>query len=283
MERVKLEELISAYIDDELAPPLKAKVEVLVRDNAQARDIMDGYLSVRTAFERSGSSSISRAPSDMLSRVRAAIEAKSPRPSKSPSLQYDAIPGVSHFVNRLKNPRIYAYPLAVLICAILIGIFHRSPTPTGETTPIARNNPIHETPVLTEDSTPENTPDISPRTPTISPKNTIIPAPLSADAGAAKRSEETVSAKERVILCKVENMATVMKIFPQTFAKYDVSWTQSTSGATNMVVFDVTVTPEILKSILEDFTARKIQWTEETRSEENTSDAVKVRFQIESR
>ena len=253
MTRVELEELLSAYMDGELSPPTMKKVDALVKTDAQAKSILDGYLSVRAAIQRQADTY--QVPVGFTASVLAAIDATAPQSKRFGGVRYET-------ASRWRNPRIFAYPLVVLVCALFIGLFYRSERP---------DSPPGRTPFAQNTEQPQ-------------PDETRIPPPLSLGAGPVAPSD--ISARPEVpqdlkFVCHVENMASVSTLFPQIFANYDVDWKKSTSGPTNTVVYEISVRPETLRNILEEFQAHPMEITGETANI-GTEHSIKVFFQVES-
>ena len=280
MKRTELEELLSAYIDDELSPEKKKKVEALVKTNAQAKSILDDYMSVRKAFQRESGSLRHKAPADLTTKVLAAIDAQTPQPKTFESVRYKT-------VSRWSNPRIFAYPLAILICALFIGIFYRPDGQTGgerqtadggrQNTEPGHTEPGHIVPGDTTNGVEQTAVGI------VQPGESIIPPPLSADGGTIPQSEIPVKPAniDLRFTCRVENTTSVSTIFAKVFAKYEVASTKSTSGPANTVVYEISVTSETLLKILADLRTNSVEISGNTE-DLSTEKPVKVFFQVEN-
>jgi len=258
---MELEELLSAYVDNELSPQNRKKVEALVKTDAQAKSILDGYMFVRKVLQREAKSLRYKVPTGFAARVLAAIDAQAPRSKTFGSVRYGIL-------SRLRNPRMIAYPLAVLICALLIGIFYR---PADQQTADGRR----QTAVQTADGG-QQTADSSQQA------ESIIPPPLSEGAGTVSQSE--IPAQPEVtdikLVCRVKDTASASMVFVRVFAKHEVPSTRSTSGSTNTVVYEISVTPDTLRIILDDLRANSVEITGKT-DDLSTEKPVKVFFQIE--
>jgi hypothetical protein len=259
MNRTEIEELLSAYMDDELSPQNKAKVEVLVKTNPQAKSILDGYLFVRRAIQQESSSFQYNAPAGFTVQVLATIDAQE-TPSK-------AFQGTMYgTVSRWSNPRIFAHPLAVLICAVLIGLFYRDVTT--------------DTPVTVS----QNTPSLGPATISVPGElEPVVPAPLAGSGGAI--SQEDIPAqpeKPFKFICRAdsraENATSVSTVFPQVFAKHEIPWTKSTSGTAN--TYEISVSSETLLKILDDLRENFVEVTGKAE-DLSTETPLKVFFQVE--
>ena len=247
MTRAELEQLLSAYMDGELSPQEMKKAEALVKTNAQAKSILDGYLSVRKAIQQEAKAAQYKVPAGFAARVLAAT-VQSPQAFESTRYTEHIQEGVS----RWKNPRIFAYPLVVLVCALLINVFYR--TDTSNTIP----------PVAIERS-----------------DEPVIYAPLSEGAGTVSRPEIVALPEktELTLVCRVENTASVSTLFTRVFAKYEVLWTRSTTGA-DATVYEISVTPETLREILEEFRANSMEIVGDIK-DLVVEEPVKVFFQVE--
>ena len=270
MDRTELEKLISDYIDDELSPQNKTKVEALVKTNAQAKSILDDYLAVRTAIQQGVKRSNWKTPADFSGKVLAAINANVPPAQAYEVPRYDVAQSSSGLLSRLKNRRVFAYPLIVLFCALLLNFLN--PNPETQNTPqiIAHKGGASETPVMTADNSPDE--NVLPG----------IQSPLAGDAGTVDEPGKIVTPQDMKVVCQVENLSAAATVFPQVFAKHDVNWTKSTSGPADTVIYEISVTHDTVQKILADFKARRI---EITKTPDTTSNAgtFKLRFQVEAR
>ena len=264
MDRIELEKLISAYIDDELSPQNKTKVEALVKTNAQAKSILDDYLTVRTAIQQGMKRSNWKTPTDFTGKVLAAINANAAPAQTYEAPRYDVAQSSSGLLSRLKNRRVFAYPLIVLFCALLLNFLSPNQETQNTPTAIAHKGEPSETPVMTANNSPE------------------IQAPLSGDAGTISDPPKVVNPQDMKVVCRVENLSAAATVFPQIFAKHDVNWTKSTSGPADTVIYEISVTHDTVQKILADFKARRI---EITKTPDTTSNAgtFKLRFQVEAR
>ena len=252
MTRVELEELLSAYMDGELSPQGMKKVEALVKTNAQAKSILDDYMSVRQAIQHEAKALQYKVPADFAAGVLTAI---------APPCTRHTRPHREKVVSRWSNPRIFAYPLVVLVCALLIGVFYRSDT--SDTTPrIAQHVPSGGPLVISSLEEP------------------IIPPPLSADDITLSQAEISALPEKMDLrlVCRVENPVLVSTLFTRVFAKHNVVSNRSTSGGS--VVYVISVTPDTLREILEEFQANSVEITGDAENL-GTKEAVKVFFQVE--
>ena len=245
MNQIELEELLSAYMDGELSPQNKKKVEALLKTDSQAKSILRGYLAVRKAMTGTLQHQV---PAGFTTKVLAAIDATTPPPKAFESTRYETL---SETPVRWKNPRIYAYPLAVLICALLIGIFHRPDNRRegGRQTADGRQPTVGQT---VDNGQPDEM---------------IIPAPLAGDAGTLSPSASPIQPEvleDLKFLCKVENAASASTIFARVFAKHEVPW-KSTSG-TETVVYEISVSSEMLRKILADLRTNSVNIAGETEN-----------------
>ena len=259
MNQIELEELLSAYMDGELSPQNKKKVEALVKTNAQAKSILRGYLSVRQAIQQQAGSLQHKVPAGFTTNVLAAIDATTPPLKAFESTRYET---PSETTVRWKNPRIYAYPLAVLICALFIGLVYRPTSDVRRQTADGRQPTVGQT----ADNGQSD--------------EAIIPAPLAGDAGTLSQSVSPLQPKaseDLKFLCQAENATSAATIFARVFAKHEVPW-KSTSG-TNTVVYEISVSSEMLRKILDDLRASSVKIAGET---ENLSTEMpgKVFFQV---
>ncbi|MGL6196234.1 MAG: anti-sigma factor family protein [Thermoguttaceae bacterium] len=136
MNRSELEELISAYIDNELSPPGRKKVESLVRSNSQAKAILDEYLAVRK-FVKFGAENVNYSvPVNFSKSVMQAIEKQTATSEKVVAGEknvFAASPKNSvyslysqngnGFISRLRNVRIFTYPLIIVFVALMVSYF----------------------------------------------------------------------------------------------------------------------------------------------------------------
>ncbi|MCL2305207.1 MAG: hypothetical protein FWC43_07680 [Planctomycetaceae bacterium] len=257
MTRTELEEILSAYLDDELSPQNKKKVEALVETNAQAKSILEGYISVRKAIQRGANTLQHKVPAGFTASVLASIDAATPQSKVFESTRYKTLA-------RWKNPRVFAWPLVILICALFVGVFYR-PHTSDTTSSIAQNKQDYEKPTISPSV--EEEPN--------------IPAPLSGEAGSVSQPEISVQPEKTDIrfVCRVENATTDFKtLFNRVFAKHKVVSNCLTSEVGT--VYEITVTPETLRKILEDFRANSVEIPDETENF-GTEKPVKVFFQVE--
>ena len=270
MDRVELEKLISAYVDDDLSPQNKTKVEALVKTNAQAKSILDSYLAVRTAIQQGMKLSKLKTPSGFSDRVLAAIDANVAPSQTYEAPRYDVAQSSSRLLSRLKNHRIFAYPLIVLFCALLLNFLNPNPESQNPPQIVAHSGGHSETPVMTADNSPD--------------KNGLsdIQSPLSGDAGTVSEPVKIVTPQDMKIVCRVENFSAAATVFPQIFAKHDVNWTKSTSGPADTVIYEISVTHDTVQKILADFKARRIEITKVPDTTSNPG-TFKLRFQVEAR
>jgi len=258
MTRVELEELLSAYMDGELSPQNMKKVETLVKTNAQAKSILDGYLSVRKAIQHEAKALKYKAPAGFASGVLAAID--------PPCIRHTR-PIQDKVISRWSNPRIFAYPLAILVCALLIGIIYRPDT--SDTTP-----PIAQRTLVSEQLT------ISSSIDTRQQDEPIIYPPLPGDAGTIFLSEKPVQPEKTdlKLVCRAENTVSVSTLFTRVFATHNIVSNRSTLGG--HVVYEISVTPDTLREILEEFQANSVEITGNTE-DLGTKEPIKVCFQVE--
>ena len=257
MTRAELEQLLSAYMDGELSPQEMKKAEALVKTNAQAKSILDDYLFVRKAIQHEAKTLQYKVPTDFAAGVLTTIDA-AVQPSKPfKSDRYTR----NETISRWSNPRIFTYPLVILVCALLIGVFYRSDT-SDTTPPIARSGSISGQLTIS------------------SPDETIIPPPLADSGGTLSLLEKPVQPErtDLKLVCRTENTASVSTLFTRVFAKYNVVSNRSTSGGN--VVYEISVTPETLRAILEEFQANSIEITGDTENL-GVEKPVKVFFLVE--
>lgn len=239
-----MEELISAYIDNELSPQNRAKVESLVRHDVQAKNILQGYLLVRKTFKNLAPQ---KAPQNLCASVLSAIDTAQPANACAQNMERndDLRRPVFWSFDRFKNPRIYAYPLAVLICAVFIGIYSHNTQPPG------------------------NSPSDGPNTVAVLPpdaKNSEakIHAPMSSKSTWETQIVQAPSEFDRLTVnCRVKTTSKMNTVFPQLFAAESVTWSKFTSGKST-TVYETQMNVKTLRSLLNEFSQKEIEMTDET-------------------
>lgn len=244
MKREQIEELISAYLDNELSPPNRAKVETLVRSDLQAKEILQGYLLVRKAFQNQIQVSKNvKAPPTVARALWNSVDAAAPAATVS-TTEYSQSPAPWN-ISRLKNPRIYAYPLAVIVCALLIGLYTKNnETQQADNSPLPNPGQVA---VLTD------------------PSDSTEHAPMSSDSSwATKIIQAPVDHDNILVVCQVESAAKMNTVFPKLFAAHSVGqWNNSTSGK-GTTVYEINVSLKTFRAILNDFPKNEIEITGDT-------------------
>ena len=289
MKREELEELVSAYIDNELPEQKMLKVESLVRSDAQAKKIHDDFISIRNVFQ----TDLKRPKPPLPPRfAKGVIQAINIRESQNISTgKFEPVPlaGVKLFdMKRLANPRIYAFPIAavlVVICLSLMNEQDNPQTPSAGASKVAQNTvaPVEKDPVVVAppslDTETQAIPSLmnDPNYTTFSPL--AGPMPIQGDVKITHHTDGLT------VVCQIDKSDARSSLFPKLFADQKVDWKKITAGNTNSIVYEVNIDADQFKDILKKMSIFNIKLvnysTEQILDKFHESDSDSVRFQVE--
>ena len=264
MKREEMEELISAYIDNELPEQKMLKVESLIRNDAQAKKIHDDFMSIRRAFQADMKYPQPPLPSRFAKNV---IQAINVRESQNSSVRKpDLIPlaGTPLFdVKRFANPRIYAFPIAAVLVALCLSLMHE---PTTQQNPNDGDSPVA---VIATGDGVESNPTISetftPKEPRPIPSMTNDPRhqtriPMSNGMSIQNDEGNTPQTDNLVVVCQVEKSDASSRLFPKLFSDRKVEdWKKITVGNTNSIVYEINIDAAQLQDMLDNMSQVNIK------------------------
>lgn len=296
MKRNELEELISAYLDNELPEPQKAKVETLVRSNSVAKEIYDGYMLVRSTLHRHARSVNFQAPPQLsdsiLRRIGGSGAALSETLSQtfsgasSPSLEVPRkVDVLGPIAERLRNPRLIVYPTMVLAVALML-FSPLSPMQRSE------RNVAHNTPADVSENDPQSGPKTDPVISEGANKSASgIYAPMPGSEIIKGDHSEAILPKDLRIICRIDKKALKSSFFPGLFAEHGIEGWKQKSRPSSGPVYEAKISVEQLRLMLERITESGFEIEVEAveKSLENLtaqspdSELIKTQFQIETK
>ncbi len=304
MKRSELEQLISEYIDNELSPQHREKVEGFIRTNAQAKQIYDEYIEIRSSIQNEMRISQQSLPANFGQIVLQSIDRAEAATSKTVSTSLRK--PLYAYANRLKNPRLFAYPLAVLVVALIVGVFYRVEEPVGNHNPnaqIAKETQLHGDSFdsvrsdnlnsSTEIVASENPNDAKAKEDKEDSEKTweqqIVRAPMSNNQQLKSDKSTEKAPSDFQITCQIKDAALKNTLLPKLFLKEGVAWKQSTDGS-SAVVYEIKVGRAKFDTLLQNLSENESQSVEIAldaglerflKTEQKTNDSlITVRFLV---
>ena len=225
MSPLQIEQLVNDYLDRELPENQAALVEELLRTDPEAKRIHDEILALRDAIRSLPSQKL---PAKFQQELFRKIDDLPVKPAAVPQKWYSS----GSLKKRLANPRVWTFPLIVLLVASVIFLHDRSQNNQDRKTHIAVNPPVEET-----DDDPKS--------------GYIFHPPLARETPLSDGTQPALKSSVIEISCRLTEDAKKNQYLRRLFADRNIVSVTRTSGISANTIYEVEVTLEQLKTLLE--------------------------------
>ena len=240
MKPLLIEQLVNDYLDRELPEDEAARVEELLRNDPLAKQIYDDLLSLRHAIQSLPQKRLPRKFQADLFRKIAELPAETSAimPVTPPEKWYS----FSSFRKHLANPRVWTYPLVVLLVASALLLHDRS---QNGSTPPDSQVAVHQ-----------------PETDVSDPENYVFHPPLSQENPLSDTQQSASNSSVIMISCRLTTDAKKNQYMPRLFANQGIASITRESGNSTITIYEIEVSQEQLKNLLEIMNSDKVSVSE---------------------
>ncbi|MCL2622388.1 MAG: RseA family anti-sigma factor [Planctomycetaceae bacterium] len=262
MNRLQLEQLISAYFDDELSPKRKLEVKNLLQSDPAAQKLYDEFVAIRDEIRRTQRRNL---PHDFQKQLFDRIDRDTVKVSEKHVEQNTSVdftipvhaetqaqwqrcepiaitnPRRSELLTRLTNPRVWVAPTVALVCCLILFavVLYRDNQNIAQIPP---ENPFVVEPFVVE--------------PSESPFRMDVPPPSLPDSGSIPESGVSQSLAFRdgkpivEMTCELSPTARDSQYIPKLLADNGYSYIMRENGNKAVTVYEFEIPAEQVLSVI---------------------------------